>query len=143
MSEQKMTVASLAAKTADQIACMESMIADLTAQLHGAQQRIAELDGKYAVCKAALLELRNVPKSAPAKAAVKPTEAKQDENGVYTFIPANCNVTAVSTKTREAVKLDGQVVKCTPRVWAYWRTILERQQKASARETSQYEEYCA
>ena len=137
MSEQKMTVASLSAKTANQIAALEAMIADLTAQLHGAQQRIAELDGKYATCKAELLELRNATKN-----VAKPTEAKQ-EDGVYTFIPPTANVTAVSSLSRDKVKLDGEIVVCTPQVWAFWKTQLERRTKTSARESAQYEEYCA
>ena len=73
----------------------------------------------------------------------KPTEAKQDENGVYTFIPGTANVTAVATKSREAVKLDGEIVRCTPQVWAFWKTQLERRAKASAKVQAQYEEYCA
>ena len=142
MSEAKMTVASLSAKTADQIAALEAMIADLTAMLHGAQQRIAELDGKYAACKAELLELRNATKSVASKPAVKPTEARQ-EDGVYTFIPAGMNVTAVSSLSRDKVKLDGEIVSCTPAVWAFWKTQLERRAKVSNREVAQYEEYCA
>ena len=143
----KFTVASLNAavvnafdKTEKRFEAVERMVAELRKELAAANERIEALEVSNLQLRTELLEVRATPK--PKTQAAKPTEPRM-EGDVYTFIPANCNVTAVATKSREAVKLDGNIVKCTPQVWAFWKTTLERQQKASARETSQYEEYCA
>jgi hypothetical protein len=144
MSNAKMTVAAvneelMALKTAFE--AQASFINELCGKVTDLRLQIEALEVSNVQLRAELLEVRAT-KSVAKPAAQKPTEAKQ-EDGVYTFIPPSANVTAVATKSREAVRLDGQIVKCTPAVWAFWRTTLERRAKASAREQAQYEEYCA
>lgn len=135
MSEQKMTVASLSAKLDDEVSALKATIAEMA-------KRIEQLEVSNLQMRTELLELRNVPKSVAKPTAAKPTEPRM-EDGVYTFIPPTANVTAVSSTSRDKVKLDGNIVECTNAVWAFWKTQLERRQKASARELAQYEEYCA
>lgn len=132
MSNAKMTVATLN----EELAALKAVVAEMAKQLEALEVSNVQL-------RAEVLELKATKSVAPKPTTAKPVEPKQDDSGVYTFIPANCNVTAVATKSREAVKLDGAIVACTPQVWAFWKTQLERKAKVSAREQAQYEEYCA
>jgi hypothetical protein len=124
------------------VEAQEKFIAEMCGVVNDLRAQVVAIEVTNVQLKTELMELRNTTK-AVAKPAAKVNELKQDEDGVYTFVPATANVTAVSTLTREAIKLDGEIVRCTSAVWAFWRTTLERRAKASAREQSQYEEYCA
>lgn len=134
MSEQKMTVAALNTKLNDELAALKEVI-------DGMKEQIEKLEVSNLQLRTELMELRATYK--PTSKSANPTEPRQDAAGVYDFIPLTANVTAVSSLSRDKVKLNGEIVVCTPQVWAFWKTQLEKRAKASAREQSQYEEHCA
>lgn len=125
MSEQKMTVATLNVKLNDEVSALRELVSEMS-------KHIEQLEVSNLQMRTELLELRATSK--PASKSAKP-EAKYTD-GVLTFLPQGVtDIVGVSPDDhpyRALKDSTGAQHRCDGRVWAFWKTLLERRQKAAA-----------